>query len=285
MGGISSVYVYLDGDFLPYDQARIPVEDRGFMFADGVYEVIKSYRGRPLRLAEHLDRLARSCREVRLPLPAADLAGIAQELMTRNRLTAVDATIYIQLTRGVAPRNHIFPAQTTPTVLVICRPAPPSAAAAHPEGVAAITVPDTRWRRCDIKAIGLLPNVLAKQQAAEAGAYEALFVRDGWAVEGSSSNLFAVIAGQLTTHPATSDILHGITRAIALELAMEMGIPVCERPLPLAELKTASEVFFASTVAELAPVVQLDGQSIGAGRPGPVVRQLVDGLRGLVGPP
>lgn len=268
--------VYLSGRFLPYEQATISVEDRGFLFGDGVYEVCRVYRGRPFRFREHMERLVRSAREIRLPLPDLDWAGVTRELLEQNGLSGGEATVYIQVTRGAAaPRTHWFPPAETPaTVLMIARPAKAPEPALVEQGASAITYPDERWGRCDIKSVNLLPNVLAKQKAVEAGAYEALFVRDGVVLEGSSSNLFAVIDGRVVTYPLGPRILGGITRQVALELAQELKYPTAEGPILLSDLDRATELFLTSTTAEVLPIVRVDGRPIGDGRPGPITRSL-----------
>nr|PZN45859.1 MAG: D-amino acid aminotransferase [Bacillota bacterium] len=273
--------VYLSGRFLPYGQAAVPVEDRGFLFGDGIYEVFRVYRGRPFRFQDHLERLTRSAREIRLDLPDLDWAAITGELLERNGLKGGDATVYLQVTRGAAaPRTHWFPPPGTPaTVLMLARPARPVDPELVESGATAITHPDERWGRCDIKSINLLPNVLAKQRAVEAGAHEALFVRDGVVLEGASSNLFAVLDGRLVTYPRGPRILAGVTRGVVLELARELGIPVVEGPILVSDLDRATELFITSTTAEILPVVRVDGRPIGDGRPGPVTRALYTAFR------
>lgn len=280
-----SLQVYLNGAYLSQSEARVPIEDRGFLFGDGVYEVIKVYRGRPFRLQEHLDRLVRSARAIDLEMPADDLAAVAGRLLETNGLRDGDASIYIQITRGaVSPRTHHFPPTgTPPTVLVMARQLAPVPAELRARGAAAVTHPDLRWGRCDIKSVNLLPNVLAKQAAAAAGAWEAILVRDGIAMEGSSSNLFAVRHGQVLTHPLTHQILGGITRDAVLAHARALGQPVLERPVQLAELWEADEVFMTSTTMEVMPIVQIDGRTIGRGEPGPVARALYAALAAEAG--
>lgn len=269
-----SLTVYLNGQYLPYEQAAIPIEDRAFLFADGIYEVIRVYQGRPFRMAQHMARLKRSAREIGLPEPdCGQLEQVCQELLTRNQLS--EATIYIEISRGAYdPRTHAFPkGEVRPTVLVLARAFKP-----HPDlnlaGAKAITVPDQRWARCDIKSVSLLPNVLAKQKAAEAGAYEAIFVRDGFAIEGSSSNLMAVLDGTIRTYPLCNYILGGVTREAVLELARELGYPVREEGIPVADLFRCSEVWVTSTTSEVMPIVEIDGRPVGDGRPGPVALAL-----------
>jgi len=272
------VVVYLNGSYVPAEQAVVSVDDRGFLFADGIYEVIRVYRGRPFRLEEHLRRLADGVAALRIPFrDPAGLAGIADRLLEENGLRDGDAVLYIQVTRGAAPRAHAFPpADVPPTVFVSARPFTPYPAEHYER---AVTVPDTRWSRCDIKSVSLLPNVLANQRAKEAGAFEALFVRDGIVIEGSHSNLFGVFGGTLVTYPACNYILAGITRACVLELAAELGIPAREGPIPFETLWEADELFLSGTTTELMPVVEVDGRAIGGGRPGPVARRLQSAFR------
>jgi len=282
-----SATVYLNGEYVPYERALISVEDRAFLFADGIYEVVRVYGGRPFDLEPHLARFARSARELRLPEPDAEnLAAVTRELIQRNGLN--EGTVYFQITRGAhGPRAHVFPTgAVAPTVVVLTHPLSPEGLAAIEqhlrEGVAAITVPEQRWARCDIKSVSLLPNVLAKQQAAEHGAYEALFVRDGFVIEGSSSNLFAVLGGEIVTYPACNYILNGIARQRAIRTARELGYTVREEGIPLGALSRCQELFLTSTTAEVTPIVTVDGQPIGGGAVGPVVRALQAAYREAV---
>jgi D-alanine transaminase len=275
---MSSAQVYLDGHFLPLTEARVSVEDRGFLFGDGVYEVLRASAGRLYEEEAHWRRLASSCREVALTLPeglpAGGLRALALELLARNGLGEGEATVYLQLTRGAAPRTHHFPPPGTRPTLYLSAAAFAPPWEARTRGVQAITLPDVRWSRCNIKSINLLPNTLAKQRAREAGAAEAVFVRDGVLTEGASTTVFAVLDGALVTHPNGPHILPGVTRDVVLALARAAGIPVHERPLRLEEREHFDELFVASTTLDLAPVVALDGQPVGAGRPGPVTRAL-----------
>lgn len=269
-----SLTVYLNGQYLPYEQAAIPVEDRSFLFADGIYEVARVYGGRPFTMKEHLHRLARSAREIKLPEPdLAEIEAASDELIARNQLT--EATIYIQVSRGAySPRTHAFPTgQPKPIVLIIARPVA-AGGNQREQGVLAVTVPDQRWARCDIKSVSLLPNILAKQVAAEAGAYEAVFVKDGYAIEGSSSNFMAVIDGEIRTYPKCNYILGGITREVVLDLARKLGYPVREEGVRLDELSRATEAWVTSTTSEIMPIVKIDTQVVGTGKPGPVAQAL-----------
>lgn len=274
--------VYLNGQFLPKTEARISPDDRAFLFADGAYEVVRAYRGHLFRAKEHWDRFDYSLKALRIAPPAnMDFSAIASELLKRNQLVEAEATVYLQITRGAAPRKHAFPADTAPTVYAFAAPF------ANPvekwtNGVKVITLPDQRWARCDIKSISLLPNVLANQQAQEAGAHEAILVRDGFALEGSLSNFAAVLDGVLHTAPRTNYILPGISRLVALGLCSALRIPVREFPVAEAELKCATEAMLFGTTNEVMPVVQINDRKLGDGRPGPVTRQLQQAFRDYV---
>lgn len=276
--------VYLNGEFLPHTEARVSVDDRGFLFADGVYEVIRVYRGRPYLLEEHLERMAGGIRALEIPFDAFDqLRDVSVRLIEENGVDD-EGNIYIQVTRGPAPRKHAFPpAGTPPTVYVSVKPAKRHPDAYYEEGVDAITTPDTRWARCDIKSVALLPNVLANQKAQAAGAFEALFVRDGIVLEGSHSNVMAVVDGTLVTYPKCNYILAGITRDRVLALAAEMGIPVREGAIPVDRLHDVDELFLTGTTTEVMPVVRVDGRPIGSGKPGDVARRLMDAYRAEIG--
>lgn len=268
--------VYLDGEYVPHEQARVPVDDRGFLFADGVYEVIRVYDGRPFMAAPHLYRLRAGLRSIRIPAdPTNQISAAIERLLEQDELRTGDATIYVQVTRGAAPRRHSFPDPgTPPTVYVAAKPFRQHPASYWEVGVAAISLPDVRWSRCDIKSIALLPNVLANQRAKEADAFEALFVRDGVLIEGSHSNLAAVIDDEVVTYPVCNYILPGITRRLVLDLAEEMGIAVREGAILVDELDRVQELFLTGTTTEVMPIVRLDGRAIGDGQPGPVARKL-----------
>ncbi len=277
-----SLTVYLNGRFVPYEEAVIPVEDRSFLLADGIYEVARVYGGKPFQMEGHLKRLARSARELSMPEPdLAEIDRVSRELISLNNLS--EATIYIQVSRGAYnPRTHAFPSgETRPFVVVIGRPFVPNVAG-HRDGVKAVTTPDQRWARCDIKSVALLPNVLAKQKAAEAGAYEAIFVRDGYAIEGSSSNFMAVLDGEIRTYPMCNYILGGITRDVVLGLALQLGYTVREEGISVDQLSRCSEMWVTSTTSELMPIVEIDGKVVGNGRPGPVSQALLEAFMKLV---
>ena len=268
---------YVNGRYVPHRDARVHVEDRGYQFADGVYEVIAIHEGQFIDELPHLDRLDRSLRELRIPAPMSRpaLQTAMRELVRRNGIR--EGIVYMQVTRGVARRDHPFPAKPPRPALVMTaarknRPNP----AVLEAGVRALSVPDIRWGRCDIKTVSLLPNVLAKQQAREAGAYEAWLVdADGNVTEGSSTNAWIVTRdGKLVTRPTGAEILSGITRASVLKLVREEGIELVERPFSLAEAKEAREAFVTSATSYVLPVVQIDEAVIGNGKPGSVARKL-----------
>lgn len=285
-----SAIVYLNGEYMPKQRARVSVEDRGFLLADGIYEVTPAYRGRFLRLDEHLARMARGLTALRIDFDAATLAEVSERLLAENGLRdAQAATVYLQVTRGVAPRTHAFPEQaTSPTVYGAAQPYNRPPRERWEQGFTAITVPDLRWSRVDIKSIALLANVLAQQAAVDAGVDDAILVREGVALEGSHANLFAVIDGTVVTHPLTNRILPGVTRGVIIDLAAEAGMRVEERPVFLEELRSADELFLTGTTTEVRPLVSLDGRPVGNGRVGPVARELyaafleaVDALAGV----
>jgi len=264
--------VYLNGEYVPREEAKISPEDRGFMFADAIYEVARFYRGRQYRLAEHLRRMRDGLAAVRIAADPAFYPEVARRLLEENGLTDADAIVYAQVSRGVAPRAHAFPAAAVrPTVFAFARAADPEP---PPEGGRAILVPDERWGRCDIKTVMLLPNVLAAQAAREAGAIDAILTRDGIAWEGTKANLFCVTGGVVRTAPNGPRILPGVTRLAALEAAARLHLPVEERPIPLEELFAADEVFLASTTMWTYPLIEVDGRKIGNGQPGRVTRLL-----------
>lgn len=277
--------VYLRGAYLPADEARVPVNDRGFLFADGVYEVTPAYNGRLFRWSRHLARLERGLASIGIAFDAASLLEVKEGLLARNGLTGVPvAYVYVQVTRGIAPRSHAFPdPPAAPTVYGFANRYDRPPMERWRQGFDAVTVPDQRWARADIKAIALLPNVLAQQAAADAGVTDAIFVRDGMALEGSHANLFAVFGGVLTTSPKSNYILHGVTREFVIELAQELGIPVEERAFTRSELYAADEVFLSGTTTEVRPSVKIDGRKIGDGRVGPVSQALFERFLATVG--
>ena len=255
--------IWLNGEIVPMSQARISPEDRGFQFADGVYEVIRLYTGRPFTLDQHLARLERSAAEIKLALPIPTAKLKAEMLRLVAQAAAGEGMIYAQLTRGHAPRNHLFPQRQGHTLLFYTRPLDPLPGVDQTPHVKLLTATDDRWQRCFIKSIALLPNVLAKNAAVAAGADEAVFVDHGHVTECSASNFFAVINGILTTCPVGPKVLPGITRAVLLECAKELNIPVAERPIPENEARAADELFITSTTREISPVSHWDDKPVG----------------------
>jgi D-alanine transaminase len=268
--------VYLNGNYVDHASATVSVDDRGFLFADGVYEVARVYDGRIFQMQPHMDRMRHGLKELRIRDDVVDdLNAISERLLDENKLRTGDATVYIQITRGAAPRAHAFPApETPPTVYVIAKPFKNHPEKFWTDGVAAVTVPDTRWSRCDIKSIALLPNVLANQTAKDNNAFEAIFVRDGVLIEGSHSNLWGVIDGVALTYELCGYILGGITRNLILERAHEAGVEAREAPLRQKDLPKIQELFLSGTTTEVMPIVKLDEHVIGDGSPGPVTRKL-----------
>ncbi len=266
---------YVNGRYLPHRHAQVHVEDRGYQFADGVYEVIAVVGDRLVDEAGHLQRLERSLKELSIGWPVAPhvLPGLIRETVRRNRVR--DGIVYIQITRGVARRDHAFPVDARPALVITARNQPPNLAAAR-SGVGVVTVPDQRWARCDIKTVGLLPNILAKQQARRAGAYEAWQVDDdGHITEGSSTNAWIVTRnGEIVTRQADQGILNGITRLAALSLADLAQLKVIHRPFSVDEAKAAREAFITSATSYVVGVTSIDGQKIGDGRPGPITMRL-----------
>jgi D-alanine transaminase len=260
---------YLNGEYLALDKARISPLDRGFLFADSVYEVLPVYAGRPYRFVEHFDRLARSLREIRMVSPHshAEWLAILEQLNALNQST--HCYIYVQVSRGMEfGRNHAFPEVVKPTVFALCSPLPELTEALRTEGASAITVEDFRWGRCDIKSTMLLANVLMRQTAADADANEAIIVSKGEVLEGSATSVFAVKNGALITPPNSHRILPGTTRDAVLELARDR-MPAQIRSISIDELMRADEVWIAAATRDVLPVTRIDGATIGAGRPGP----------------
>ncbi len=262
--------LYLNGDFLPASEAKISVLDRGFVFGDGVYEVIPVYGGKPFRLNEHIERLENSLIQIRIPPPLSSekWQKILRKLIDVNGCG--DLSIYLQITRGVAPRDHAFPQDTQPTVMAMVSPLKPVDSALLSAGVAVITLDDFRWQFCDIKSIALLPNILAKQEAIDANATEAIFIRDGVVTEGTSSNVFIVKDRQIITPAKSQYLLPGITRDLIIELAISNRINYKEDNISLELLKEADEIWLTSSTKEILPVTKLNGSSVGNGQPGPL---------------
>lgn len=263
--------VYLNGEYLPLAEAKVSVLDRGFLFGDGIYEVIPAYAGRLFRLEDHIVRLNNSLREIRLDLDksVADWQAIFQPMLDSSK----DQYIYLQVTRGYAPkRDHGFPEQILPTVFAMCSEIKPFPG--RITGIKAITIDDTRWQLCNVKAITLLANLLLRQEALDQDCAEAILIRNGYVTEGAASNLFAVIDGELITPPKNNEILPGITRDVILELAEANQIPYREDVIALEALQNASEIWVTSSTREIVPVIDVDGNTVGAGAPGPVYQKM-----------
>jgi D-alanine transaminase len=267
---------YVNGRYLSHADAMVHVEDRGYQFADGVYEVVFATKGRLVDEMPHLARLKRSLDELRMEMPMSTgpMRQVMREVLRRNRLR--DGLLYIQVTRGVAPRDHRFPAAARPALVMTARRPRPRSPDLMERGVGVITLPDIRWARCDIKSVSLLPNVLGRQQAAEAGAYEAWQVdRDGLVTEGTASNAWIVTNdGKLVTPDSTAAILNGITRRAILKLAEENGIELEERRFSVEEARSAREAFLTSSSSFVLPVTRIDERPVADGRPGVVTQWL-----------
>ena len=266
--------VYVNGRFLAPQDAMVSPFDRGFIFGDGIYEVIPAYGGRPFRWSQHLDRLNGNLAEVGIPQPMSsdEWASVLEELLVAGG--EKDQSIYLQVTRGVAPRDHAFPADVMPTVFAynqILRPVPEKILR---DGVTAITMQDIRWQRCDIKTTSLLANVWLRQQAIASGASEAILVRDGEVTEGAATNVFAVIDNTIYTAPHSTKLLPGVTRDLIVELLRSHKVDHEERSFSMEQMRTAQEIWLTSSTKELVPVVRLDGAPVADGRPGPVFHQV-----------
>jgi D-alanine transaminase len=267
---------YVAGQYLPHRQAAVHIEDRGYQFADGVYEVIAVVGGRLVDEAPHLARLHRSLGELRIAAPIGDAALkiVIREVIRRNGVDT--GIVYLQVTRGAAPREHAFPKAAKPILVVTSRRTRPLDPRLGEDGIAIITIPDIRWHRCDIKSVALIANVLGKQQAREKGAYEAWQVDGiGQITEGTSTNAWIVTAdGTVVTRAADTAILNGVTRLAIFDIIDREGYRLVERAFTVAEAKTAREAFLTSTTADLLPVVRIDGAPVGEGRPGPLALKL-----------
>jgi D-alanine transaminase len=265
-----SEIVFLNGEFMPLDEARVPVLDRGFIFGDGVYEVVPVYSRHPFRLPEHLQRLQHSLDAIRLanPMREAEWTRLVNEIIARN--AGEDQSVYFQVTRGVAKRDHAFPKGVSPTVFMMSSPLATPAQELIEGGVHCITATDFRWLKCDVKSISLLGNCLLRQAAVDAGAVEAILFRDGYLTEASASNVFIVRNGVLLAPPKNHLVLPGITYDVVLELAAANGIPFEVREIPEQEVRTADEIWVTSSTKEVLAVATLDERQVGGGRPGPV---------------
>ena len=266
--------VYLNGRFIPKSEARVPVDDRGFLFGDGIYEVTPAYGGVLFQFDRHLDRMQRGLTALRIEYDTSRLEAIHHDLLGENGLAdAPISYVYIQITRGAAPRTHAFPSPPVePTVYAFANPYRRPDRERWVKGFRAITIPDQR-----------LPNVMAQQAAVDAGVEDSIYVRDGMAMEGAHNNLFAVFGGVVTTAPKSNYILHGVTRDVVLELASELGLDVSERSIPLSELYQADEMFFTGTTTEVRPTVEIDGRPVGDGTVGPITSRLFEAFLAKVG--
>jgi D-alanine transaminase len=266
--------VYLNGQFMPMGDARIPVLDRGFIFGDGVYEVIPVYSRHPFRLPEHLRRLQASLDAIRLPNPhtASDWSQLVRRLVQANELE--DQSVYLHVTRGVAKRDHAFPPGTAPTVFMMSNPLSTPPREQVENGVGAVTAPDNRWLRCDIKSISLLPNVLLRQLAIDAGCVETILLREGAMTEGAASNIFVVRSGTVLAPPKDHLMLPGITYDVVLELTRANGMSCEIRRITEAELRDAEELWLTSSTKEVLAITELDGAPVGNGKPGPMFRRM-----------
>jgi D-alanine transaminase len=276
MAGIGVSSVYLNGEFVRPELAMISPFDRGFIFGDGVYEVIPVFGGRLFRLPHHLQRLRGSLAAIDLaaPLSSEQWQQVLQRLV--DEAGGGDQSLYLQVTRGVAPRNHAFPKNTKPTVFAYTQPKVFATRSAQHSGAAVITAADIRWLRCDIKSTSLLAAVMLREQAERAGAIEVILIREGLVTEGAASNIFLARDGVLVTPPKGQFILPGITRDLVLELAREHGIPVQERNVQQSELLQAQEVWITSSTNEIKPVASIDGAAVGKGTPGPLYQRMYD---------
>ena len=259
---------YLNGEFVPLEECKVSVLDRGFIFGDAIYELIPVYNKKPFYLQAHLDRLKRSLDQVQISNPKNDSQwlDLIDQLIQSSGLDQL--SVYIQVTRGVAPRDHAFPPNTSPTVFAMTNAWPSVNDDMYVKGLSAVTVADMRWDRCDIKVTSLLANVLKKQEAVSDAAHEAIFIRDGLVLEGSATNVFIVKNGEVNTAPKNHMILPGITRDVVVDILKENNIPSIEDAATLEQLNDADEVWITSSTKECAPVTSIDGKPIGSGQPG-----------------
>ena len=274
--------VYLNGWIGSFAEAQISVNDRGYIFGDGIYEVIRAYNGKMFALWDHLERLRISASAVEIDLPGGEknIGTTCKELIAESGIK--EAMVYIQLSRGTAPRNHTFDAEIKPNLLVTVRHVPEIPVTTYSEGMKVTTQPDLRWQMCNVKSISLQANILAKHKARKRGAEEAIFVLDdGTVTEAASSNVFIIKQGILKTHPNGNKILPGITRKYVIKIGKSMGLDVREASFSAAELTGAEEVFCTNTIHEVAPVTKVDDIEIGGGRPGPITARLLAGYQAL----
>ncbi|MFQ5468766.1 MAG: D-amino acid aminotransferase [Gammaproteobacteria bacterium] len=267
--------VYLNGDFLPAEEASISPLDRGFIFGDGVYEVIPVYNGQLFRLPEHLDRLDNSLAGIRIehPFNHQQWQEVLNQLIQKNG--GGNQSLYLQITRGVAQRDHAFPENSSPTVFAMCNPLKPISDKIKNEGISAITLDDIRWRYCHLKTIALLPNILMRQRANEAHADEAILVKDDRVTEGAASNVFIVTDSTIITPPKGQYLLPGITRDLILELALQNQINAVEKDITINDLDSADEIWLSSSTKEILPVTQLNQRAVGSSRPGPMWQKML----------
>lgn len=270
--------VYLDGDFLRQEEAKISVADRGFIFGDGIYEVIRVVNGNFFREKEHLDRLEEGLEGLKIDFHPAEKEKISEtsrELLKKNNQLNGEATVYLQITRGAAwPRTHNFPEPAVKPTLYMSTGTFTPHTELHENGVDVITLSDVRWKRCNLKTIQLLPNILAKQKAADAGVNSAVMIRDGVITESPNANIFAVNEGVLYTFPASNYILNGITRQTVIEIANELQIPLKETPVREENLYGLDELFFTGTTTDIQPITEINGRRLAEGKPGPVVKKI-----------
>ena len=266
--------VYLNGAFLPIGEAKVSVLDRGFIYGDGVYEVIPVYGRKPFRMPHHLARLQRSLDGIRLANPHGDAEWTALVEGIVERQPFDEQAVYLQVTRGVAKRDHAFPQGVAPTVFMMSNPLPLPSREQVDNGVAVVTADDNRWHRCDLKTISLLGNVLMRQLATDEGAAETVMFRDGFLTEASASNVLVVIGGTIVVPPKDNHILPGITYDATMEFAREAGIPIELRPVPKAEALAADEMWLSSSTKEVLAITTVDGKPFGNGKPGPVFRRM-----------
>jgi len=273
---MSEQVVYLNGAFVPLSEARIPVLDRGFIFGDGIYEVVPVYDGRPFRLTQHLKRLERSLAAISIdnPFDEAGWRALIADLVGRHGLP--NQFVYMQITRGVARRDHAFPKGIQPTVFAMTSEFVAPAAALREQGLSVITADDERWLHCDIKSVSLLGNVLAKQAAVDAGAAECMMFRDGILTEGSSSNIWVVRNGRVLGSPVNHLVLEGIRVGLLAELCARCGLDYELRRVPREEVLQADELMLTSATREILPITKVDGAPVGNGRPGPVYQRLIE---------
>jgi len=278
--------VYLNGSFVEMSDAKISVTDRGFLFGDGIYEVIRSVNGQLFREKEHLERLDEGLKAMSLDVDKKirkKLPEIFRELIDRNNLMSGEGTIYFQITRGPAwPRTHTYPdPEVEPTVYVSAQPFT-AETRLHKSGIKVIKLPDLRWARCNIKSINLLPNTMARQEAIEKGTNSAIMIRDGIVTESPNANIFGVRNNTLITHPATNYILRGITRGVVIEAAAELGIDIEFCGIREEEVQELDELFFSGTTTDIQPVIKIDEKPVGSGSPGPVVKKIQNAYRVLL---